>query len=376
MRKPFLGCVKRFTWNFAAVLALAILALLSPGSHSSAQAQGVTPPGLERAQAAKAVHAAELLTVDGVVGVGVGLGAGGEAVIIVTTARPGVTGIPRSLDGVPVRVLVTGPIFANPKPNCEEDPSHPSCKDGGGGGGGDTVDPTAKFARPVPIGVSTGSEASCSAGTIGARVRSGSSVFALSNNHVYAEENDAAIGDPGLDDTPSDTVFQPGRYDTNCVPDGDPLGVLYNFVDIEFSTSASNTVDAAIALTDPDRLGNGTPADGYGVPSSATVAPTLNLAVQKYGRTTGLTRGSIIILDWEGNIGYSSGNAKFVDQIVVYSAKGPFVKAGDSGSLVVTDSGAANPVGLLFAGDASGKYGIVNPIDAVLGALGVSIDGQ
>jgi len=367
MRKPFLGCVKRFTWNFAAVLALAILALLSPGSHSSAQAQGVTPPGLERAQAAKAVHAAELLTVDGVVGVGVGLGAGGEAVIIVTTARPGVTGIPRSLDGVPVRVLVTGPIFANPKPNCEEDPSHPSCKDGGGGGGGDTVDPTAKFARPVPIGVSTGSEASCSAGTIGARVRSGSSVFALSNNHVYAEENGAELGS---------NVLQPGRFDSNCVADNEPIGTLHDFVEIVFSTSASNTVDAAIALSDTDRLGNGTPANGYGVPDSTTVGPILDLLVQKYGRTTGLTRGSIVITDWDGNIGYSNGTAHFVDQIVVYGAKGPFVKAGDSGSLVVTDNSSVNPVGLLFAGDASGKYGIVNPIDAVLAAFGVAIDGQ
>ncbi len=373
MKTSFLRRVQGFLLSLGAVLALAAgLALLASGPI--VLAQGVMPPGLERAQAVKAAHAADLLAIDGVVGVGVGLGAGGKAVVVVTTAQPGVTGISRSLDGVAVRVLVTGPFYANPKPDCTVDPSHPSCKDDGDTTTTD-IDPTAKFAWPVPIGVSTGNEASCSAGTIGARVTDGTDVFALSNNHVYAKGNDADIGDPDTDDTSSDTILQPGRYDTNCVPDPDPIGVLYDYVDLLFDGS-DNTVDAAIALSDTGRLGNGTPADGYGVPSSATVSPELNLPVQKYGRTTGLTHGSIVIIDWEGNVGYGSGPAHFIDQIVVESGKGPFVKAGDSGSLVVTDDDWVESVGLLFAGTRSGKYAIVNPIDAVLTALGVSIDGS
>jgi hypothetical protein len=100
------------------------------------------------------------------------------------------------------------------------------------------------------------------------------------------------------------------------------------------------------------------------------------MLVQKYGRTTGLTEGEVTIVDWDGNIGYSSGSARFVDQIVVYRAKGgPFLKSGDSGSLLVTADGLNEPVGLIFAGNASGKYGIANQIGDVLGALGVSIDG-
>ena len=89
--------------------------------------------------------------------------------------------------------------------------------------------------------------------------------------------------------------------------------------------------------------------------------------VQKYGRTTSLTKGTIVSINWEGNVGYSTGTASFVDQIVVYSTKGAFVKAGDSGSLVVGQPGSAKkPSGLLFAGDSSGRYGIVNRIDNVL----------
>ena len=48
--------------------------------------------------------------------------------------------------------------------------------------------------------------------------------------------------------------------------------------------------------------------------------------------------------------------------------------AGDSGSLLVTDPDK-NPVGLLFAGDSSGKFAIANQIDDVLDALGVTVDG-
>lgn len=364
------------------VPVLAGLALFISGFVSTASAQGAgNPPGFAQAQAAKDAHIDNVLAIDGVGGMGIGVGAGGDAVLVITATRPGVAGLPRRLNGVNVRVLVTGPIFANPKPSCDGPPPlHPSCKDGGGDTDSEKVDPTAEFPAPVPIGVSTGNEESCSAGTISARVTGSGNdsgkVFALSNNHVYAAENDADIGTPGADDTSSDTIHQPGRYDTNCVASGQVIGVLYDFVDIVFTTSANNEVDAAIALSDTARLGNATPSDGYGIPNSATDVAALGDLVMKYGRTTGLTKGEVVIVDWDGNIGYSSGTAKFVNQIVVYRAKGgPFLKSGDSGSLLVADDGSNTPVGLVFAGNASGKYGFANRIDNVLNALNVSIDG-
>jgi hypothetical protein len=339
------------------------LAILSLGSGSTALAQGAAP-GLDRAHAAKAAHAAGILAIDGVVGLGVGRGASGDAAIVITTARRGIAGIPRSLDGVAVRVMVTGPFHANPKPNCDVDPSHPSCADDGGT---TAFAPTDTWPRPVPIGVSTGNIASCSSGTIGARVVGGGT-FALSNNHVFALENAGNIGDD---------ILQPGRFDTNCVADADAsIGTLADFVPLFFD-GTPNYVDAAIATTTNGNLANATPPDGYGTPSSVPFAgDALDLKVQKYGRSTGPTRGTVVIVGWTGNIGYVSGTARFDDQIVIYSQKGPFLKSGDSGSLVVTDDNFAQPVALIFAGNSSGKYGIANPIDAVLDALNVTIDGN
>ncbi len=98
----------------------------------------------------------------------------------------------------------------------------------------------------------------------------------------------------------------------------------------------------------------------------------------KYGRTTGLTKGSIALLNVTVNVGYDSGVARFVDQIAIQP--GSFSAGGDSGSLIVLNpkgKGSADKrkaVGLLFAG--SVLFTIANPIDAVLDRFEVTIDGD
>ncbi len=213
--------------------------------------------------------------------------------------------------------------------------------------------------RPVPIGVSTG-HPDITAGTIGCRVIDASgNVYALSNNHVYANENKASIGD---------NVLQPGTYDGGVDPD-DAIGTLADFEPINFHPRASNTIDAAIALTSTDMVGNATPSDGYGTPSSTTATAYVGLEVQKYGRN-GQTFGEVDSVNATVRVYYSTRFAIFVNQVVI--TPGDFSAGGDSGSLIVTDDEACNPVGLLFAGSSS--YTIANQIDEVLGAFGVSID--
>lgn len=305
-------------------------------------------------------HTDRLLGIDGVVGTATGLSADGEPAVLIFTLRPGVAGIPPSLEGIPVVVRVTGPFLA-----LHHRPGHGGGP-GGPGGGAPEPSTTDRWPRPVPIGISTGNAGECSAGTLGARVRSGASVFALSNNHVYALENQAPIGS---------NVLQPGRFDTNCATDpNDVIGQLHDFEPIVFSSTANNTVDAAIASTTTANLGNATPADGYGVPKSAIVSAALDQPVQKYGRTTQLTKGVVTGVNATVKVGYSSGTARFVDQIIVQAIK-PFIKPGDSGSLLVTDPGR-NPVGLLFAGDNSGKFAVANRIDLVLQVFNVTMDGE
>lgn len=321
------------------------------GQDTTAPREPAIAPGLARAVTAQERHADLLLATPGVVGAGVGLTADGGPTVKVFTTTPGVPNIPATLDGIPVEVIVTGVITALPATRAAPDPAL-------------LLSPEDRFPRPVPIGVSTGNVGTCSAGTIAARVRAGRKVYALSNNHVYALENQAPVGS---------TVLQPGRYDLNCASGTDGmLGTLTRYVTIDFSSGARNVVDAAIALTTTSQLGRGTPADGYGVPAAAPVAPAIGQTVQKYGKTSRLTVGRVTAINAEVTVAYTTGTTRFVNQVLI-AGRGPFSRAGDSGSLIVTTDGR-RPVGLLFAGTASG-YTFANPIGEVLKALNVTVDG-
>jgi hypothetical protein len=311
----------------------------------------VEPPGLSAALAAQSRHTDRLFRNPGVVGTAVGAGPGGVAAIQVFTRTADVTGLPATLDGVPVAAVVTGEIRALPA-----SPGTPKATV--------TTPPTARYPRPVAIGVSTGNEGSCSVGTIAARVKMGSKVFALSNNHIYALSNVAPIGSK---------VLQPGRYDLNCSLGVDNvLGPLTRYVPIVFSTTANNVIDAAIAASTTGLLDRTTPSDGYGTPARTLATPALGMNVQKYGRTSGLTIGWVDGINATVMVTYSTGVARFVGQVLV-NGRGTFSRDGDSGSLIVTTAGR-QPVGLLFAGTRSG-YTFANPIGAVLKAFNVTIDG-
>ncbi len=342
--------LRRFFRPVLLVVVIVLAVLMISGILS---AQGNSDNAFERVKQVQEKHTAKLLAMKGVVGTAIGVDNEDYPNIKVLVEGPGVAGIPKKLDEVDVEVVVTGKIYAVSQ---LEDKAVRT-----------RIDPTAWFARPVPIGVSTGNVGEMSAGTISCRVKNSSgTLFALSNNHVYALENDAPIGSYCL---------QPGRYDGGTSPD-DVIGTLSDYVPIDFD--GSNTIDAAIATIIKDgttpRVGKTTPSNGYGTPMSATVLAAVNMKVQKYGRTSSLTKGTITGINAALNIGYSSGTALFTNQIIVQSGR-PFLKAGDSGSLLVTSPGK-NPVGLLFAADASGKYAIANDIDAVLDAFNVTIDGQ
>lgn len=325
---------------------------VSPSAGKMVNLQG----NIERVAEILQQHNPNLMANADVVGTAVGLRPDGTPAILVLAKVHGARGIPVSLDDIPVMVEVTGEILALAPP---EDKGKP--------GPVTIINPTGRFDRPVPIGVSTGNEGECSAGTIGCRVKDTSgSVYALSNNHVYALENSAKIGS---------RVLQPGLYDTNCRFDSNNvIGTLFAFVPIDFSPKANNKVDAAIARSSTGNLANTTPSNGYGIPSSTCVPAALGQAVQKYGRTTALTKGTIFGINATVKVGYSKRTAIFVDQIYVQSTTA-FILAGDSGSLLVTDP-SCNPVGLLFAGTSDGKLAVANRIDLVLGRFGVSIDGK
>ena len=115
---------------------------------------------------------------------------------------------------------------------------------------------------------------------------------------------------------------------------------------------------------------------------SSTVGASLNQAVKKSGRTTGLTRSSISGLNATISVTYDNecagGSAftkTFTGQIVVTNRGSKFLDSGDSRSLIVEDI-TTNPraVGLLFAGSSS--TAIANPIGQVLSFLGATMVGN
>ena len=308
-------------------------------------------------------HTDEMFEIAGVVGTAVGLSESGRPVVKVYLMTDQVEGVPVNVDGVPFVTEISGEILAL------------QIGQGKGGKGGkpkESVDRTARFDRPVPIGVSTG-HPDITAGTIGARVIDifpGRNVYALSNNHVYANQNDADIGD---------AVIQPGTFDGGSSP-ADFIGTLYAFQPLDFD-GGNNVIDAAIVLSSTDSLGNATPSDGYGVPPTSTIVAAVGQKVKKYGRTTGLTSGRVDAINATVNVGYGTGVARFVQQIII--TPGDFSAGGDSGSLILVTTVMGKgknktetvyALGLLFAG--SFFFTVANPIDAVLDRFGVTIDAN
>lgn len=328
-------------------LTALVMIILALGAGFQLVTANAGQEGVDRAIAAQEAHNPRLFAISGVVGTGVGLDSRGQPVVRVFVESPAVPGLPAALDGVPTDVVVTGRFVA-------------------------FCTTTTDRCRPAELGNSVG-HPDITAGTIGARVKDASgNVYVLSNNHVLANSNNASIGDSAL---------QPGPYDGGTDP-ADQIGTLADFQIINFS-GGDNTMDAAIAGSSTANLSPSTLAGGYGTPSSSPVECTsscanlLNLAVQKYGRTTALTTGTVAEVNVIVNVCYVAlgrlclQSARFVDQIGI--TPGSFSAGGDSGSLIVTQSGN-NPVALLFAGSSSRTIG--NRIELVLNRFGVTVDSS
>ena len=219
--------------------------------------------------------------------------------------------------------------------------------------------------RNTHFGVSGGnindiSRRFCCSGTLGSLVSNGTMQYILSNNHVLARTDQAAAGED---------ISQPGLIDNNCQTP--PI-----VADLTAKVALGNNVDCAIAAVRAGQMDSGGFIEGLngpgGVPSSATASPAVGMTVQKSGRTTGHTTGTIGSINTNVTVQYQptcgSGkkrNFNYTNQVVINSTT--FSAGGDSGSLILTNTSCAHPVALLFAGSSSTTIG--NPIADVLSAL-------
>lgn len=223
----------------------------------------------------------------------------------------------------------------------------------------------AQRERPISAGVSCG-HLSITAGTVGGVFydREGS-VVVLSNNHVLAAENRGQRGH---------LAVQPGPYDGGTV--GDRFGTLKYYRPLVKSTGQSfdayhwkpiygyNVEDSATALVDSPEIVTDLIKD-IGTINGFKDNVVLNEVVQKSGRTTQHSTGTIIGLNADVWVQYDMGALKFKDCIITTDMS----QDGDSGSLLLDMQ--RNAVGLLFAG--SNTVTIHSPIKYPRSTYGLKI---
>src|SRR6266513_1416196 len=197
----------------------------------------------------------------------------------------------------------------------------------------------------------------CCSGTLGSLVTAGGTQYVLSNNHVLARQDRATTGE---------NISQPGLIDNGC----QPAAIV---ADYTAAVPLGNNVDCALAGLRSGKMDSTGFIEGIGTISSNVKAPAIGLAVEKSGRTTGTTTGTIGSIHTSVNVQYQircgSGRIytiSYADQVVINSNS--FSAGGDSGSLIVTSNSCHQPVGLLFAGSSSTT--VANPIGEVLSRLG------
>jgi hypothetical protein len=216
--------------------------------------------------------------------------------------------------------------------------------------------------RNTNYGVSGGNinditNAFCCSGTLGSLVTAGGVNYILSNNHILARQDQAAAGED---------ISQPGLIDNGC-------RVATIVADFTRAVRLGNNVDCAIARLRTGQMNATGSIQGIGTISSVVKAPSVGLAVEKSGRTTGTTTGRIGSINTSVNVQYQirCGQGKkyvisYTNQVVINSSS--FSAGGDSGSLIVTNNSCHQPVALLFAGSSTDTIG--NPIGEALTKLG------
>lgn len=350
---------------FATAIAFVFLSL----EASAAPPAGVLDETHAAVQAVMSVQGevtSDLMQQPEILGTAVGVDTAGIPVLTVYVDRDSanagevIRNLPREFRGVGVQVHLTDKFRAMARP-----------------GGGHT----ARQNPPIQLGTSGGwrfdlANGFCCGGTLGSLVSIGGQQHILSNYHVL--EADIVSGGNNRVAQTGDPVIQPGLIDVNCTAaNAQDVARL-----VKKNSLPGSNVDCAVAQVIPGMVNSSGAILEIGTISAQTIAASLNQAVKKSGRTTGLTRSSVSGLNATISVAYDNecaGGAAFTKtftgQIVITNRGSKFLNSGDSGSLMVEDVGT-NPraVGLLFAGSSS--TAIANPIGQVLSFLNATMVGN
>jgi hypothetical protein len=303
-----------------------------------------------RLEAIQARHQDALLNLPRVHGMGISVDpATRELVFLLSVDRAGVVpDLPTSIEGV--RVMIE-----------RSEPASPM-----NGGAGCVPCHANQVPLPVPMGNSTGNPSYCSACTLGFKACRNGVIYYVTNAHCSWNsagcEGGAPIGS---------STYHRGPLDASCAATTVIGSVAEQYPP---RCGSDNILDAALMLSS-NALTSWSIRD-IGTPSPTMWASVVvGDAVQKSGRTTGLTYGTVAAVNYTTNVGpYCCGTAKFVRQIKVNATVAPFLQGGDSGSALLDRSNPPRLAGLLFAGPTDGSYGLANDIIYFISTLGLSLD--
>jgi hypothetical protein len=284
---------------------------------------------------------------------------GQPAIMILVTSKDAMDAAPKTIDGIPVKTVLTDKIVAMA-----------------------SVSHKTKQTPPIQLGTSGGwrydlANGYCCGGTLGSLISVGGVQRILSNYHVL--EADIVSGGNSRVATTGDYVIQPGLIDVTCnAANAQNVATLVKTSSLPNSNvdcSSANVISGMVSTT-------GSILEIGVIKSGSGVAALVGQLVKKSGRTTGLTRSKVSGLNATISVSYENecaGGAAFTKtftgQILVANSRSKFLAGGDSGSLMVQDvTTSPNAIGLLFAGSTS--IAVANPIGQVLTFLGGSMVGN
>lgn len=220
-------------------------------------------------------------------------------------------------------------------------------------------------------------------GTLGAIVmKADGSLYGLSNNHVTGSCNHSDSGLP---------IVAPGIYDVSA-GGIDPFTIGHHTESLPMVPGSPSNIDIAnnhdlaiFELKQPTQLSSYQGAV-YDTPGS-TLPLVAGMSVEKVGRTTGATIGTVISqvagpipISYSASLYDFSGKVFYEPAFIVVGAGDMFSDNGDSGSLVthVDAAGTRHAVGIVVGGCVDtkapgGKISIILPIHDALQKLGVTL---
>lgn len=349
----------RTTARAASPLLLALAAALSaaplvaapaavPQNLFQGEAREAVRLETERLAAVQARHQDSILDLPSVHQMGIAVDRASGELVFLVVAEPEIElpALPAELEGV--RVVVDRAEKARAQD----------------GGQGCVPCHANQLATPVAMGNSTGNRLFCASCTLGFKVCRDGQIYYVTNAHCSPDSGGCAGGapmgsvtyHPGPDDvlwcTPTISIGNVSAYAT-------PDCLANNEVDLAFVVSSDGSTSWEIR--------------DIGVPDVFPGAAVIGDAVQKSGRTTGHTTGTVDAVNVTADVDMECCNdVRFVGQIrVVPAAAGEVISlGGDSGSALVDFAAPPQVVGLIFAGTLQGDVALANPIDAVLASAG------